>query len=304
MSTLTLRTCAKVNLSLRVMGRRADGFHNVETVLHTVGLWDTVELRLQEAGITLTVEGEAVPADATNLCWKAAQALTEQVRATQGVAIALRKAIPVGAGLGGGSSDAAAVLVGLSRLWNAALPPEELSRLAAEVGSDVPFFLQGGCCLARGRGERLERLPPVAMRLVVVAPERRVPTAQAYAALRRGATLQPRKSLSRATQRMVQAVKSGEAAAVAKVLHNDFEALEMVGIAEALEARAALLEAGCGGALLSGSGSAVFGLLPEQARAEDVVSALRPRWPWVATAQAVPAEMSIMEVQGGEEHAS
>lgn len=294
MNTLTLHPAAKVNLSLRVMGRRSNGFHNVETILHTVGIRDTVQLTAREAGIELRVTGEQVPADASNLCWRAAELLAAQMKVTRGAGIVLHKGIPVGAGLGGASSDAAAVLTGLARLWEVAPGPETMDRLAAEIGSDVPFFLRGGCCLALGRGERLERLPPAALSLVVVAPERRMPTAQAYAALRRGASLAPRKSLSRATQRMLQAVKSGGAAGIAKALHNDFEALEMVGIAEALEAKAALLEAGCLGALLSGSGSAVFGLAPDARAAESIAEQMRARWGWVTPVPTVTAEESVV----------
>ncbi len=301
MKTLTLHTSAKVNLSLRVLGRRSDGFHNVETILHTVGIRDTLELQEREEGIELRVSGEQAPADASNLCWRAGQLLSAQARVTRGVGMVLHKEIPVGAGLGGGSSDAAAALVGLSQLWNVNLAPEVLERLAGELGSDVPFFLHGGCALAMGRGERLERLPPVALSLVVIVPERRIPTVQAYAGLRRGASLAPRKALSRATKRMVEAVRSGEASAVAGALHSDFEALEMVAMKEALEARQALLEAGCLGALLSGSGSAVFGIAPDAVAASGIADRLRERWSWVRVAPTVPAEESRTVAAGGEE---
>jgi 4-diphosphocytidyl-2-C-methyl-D-erythritol kinase len=296
MSTVTVHTCAKVNFSLRVLSRRPDGFHNLESVLHTVGLWDTVELTdLGPAnGVAIAVEGEEAPADETNLCWRAAQLLAERAKTARGVAISLHKGIPAASGLAGGSSDAAATLIGLARLWDLSLGKEELSALAAEVGSDVPFFLLGGCCLALERGEKLEPLPSVPLSLVVVVGERRVPTAKAYAALRRGASLGRRKTLTRATRRALEAAKSGEAASVAAALHNDFEAVDMLGVTEALEAKAALLEAGCLGALLSGSGSAVFGIAPNQAAAGSIATRLRERWDWVSIAPTVSAEQSMM----------
>ena len=170
-----------------------------------------------------------------------------------------------------------------------------MDRVAGEIGSDVPFFLRGGV-LALGRGERLEQLPALALPLVVVAPERRVPTVQAYAALRRGGSLAPRRSLSRATHRMLQAIKSEDMTAVAGALHNDFEALEMVGIAEARKAKADLLEAGCLGALLSGSGSAVFGVASDRAAAAAIAERLRERWEWVSVAPTIPAEESMVVV--------
>jgi len=189
MTGLTIRTSAKVNLCLRVLGRRADGYHEIETVLHTVGLWDRLSLSPipGEPRIALEADTPDVPSDEGNLCWRAADLIARHAKAPDGVAIRLEKSIPVAAGLGGGSSDAAATLVGLARLWELDLAPEEVASLAAQLGADVPFFLRGGCCLARGRGEELDPVPELSAWLVLVVPERRVPTAQAYAALRRGA---------------------------------------------------------------------------------------------------------------------
>jgi 4-diphosphocytidyl-2-C-methyl-D-erythritol kinase len=302
-SSLIVHTCAKVNLSLRVLSRRPDGYHNVETVLHTVGIWDTVQLTDlgPEAGISLRVEGGEAPEDEGNLCWRAAQLLAEHARVGRGVAILLQKAIPAGAGLGGGSSDGAATLVGLTRLWGLTLEREEMLNLAARLGSDVPFFLLGGCCLALERGERLEPLPSVALPLVVVVPEWRAPTAKAYAALRRGASLGRRKTLTGATRRAVVAVRSGDPVEIAGALHNDFEAAELFGVGEALEAKAALMEAGCLGALLSGSGSAVFGIAPDGATAGSIAAHLRERWDWVSIAPTVPAEESMIYSDQGVE---
>jgi 4-diphosphocytidyl-2-C-methyl-D-erythritol kinase len=264
-------------------------------------VWDTLEFSdIGGDEIMLTVAGEEAPADESNLCWRAARALRERAKLTRGVRLSLRKSIPVGAGLGGGSSDAAATLVGLSRLWGLAMPPEELAALAAELGSDVSFFLHGGCAFARERGEKLDPLPSISLPLVVVVPERRVPTEKAYAALRRGASMGRRRTLDRVTRRMLEAVKAPEAGAVAAALHNDFEALDMVGVTEAREAKAELLAAGCLGALLSGSGSAVFGIAPDAGTAGNIAAALRERWPWVSTAPTVAAGESMLVTQEGE----
>lgn len=296
MSGVTVRTCAKVNFCLRVLSRRPDGYHNIESVLHAVGLWDTVRLteRDSEEGISITVQGEPVPTDETNLCWKATRVLQERAKTARGVLISLHKHIPTGAGLAGGSSDAAATLVGLTRLWSLTMTREELLGVAAAVGSDVPFFLLGGCCLARERGEKLEPLPSVALSLVVVVPERRVSTAQAYAALGRGASLRRRRALTGATRRVVEAVTSGAAAGIAAAMHNDFEAVGMLALTEALKAKAALAEVGCLGALLSGSGSAVFGIAPDRTLAESIVRRLRETWAWVSIAPTLSAEESMI----------
>ena len=296
MKSLVVCASAKVNLCLRVLGRRSDGYHEVQTVLHTVGIWDRLHLSPLpgERRIALTVNAPEVPADESNLCWRAAHLLAERAKTPHGVKIDLEKSIPAGAGLGGGSSDAAATLAGLSRMWELDLDPEVLERIGAELGADVPFFLRGGCCLAQSKGEKLKDLPAVDAWLVVVVPERRVLTAQAYAALARGATRGRRRALTRAIQRVVNASGEGDLRALAAALHNDFETLEMAGIAEAREAKSALLQAGCLGALLSGSGSGVFGIAPDRDAAETIAAQLRGRWSWVAAARTLPAGRSLL----------
>jgi len=295
-TSLTVRTCAKVNFCLRVLGRRADGYHNVETVLQTIGLWDQVRLAVLpgDRQIRLQAAPPQVPADETNTCWRAASLLAERARVSDGAVIALEKGIPVGAGLGGGSSDAAATLTGLARLWGLGLSQEELEEIGAQVGADVPFFLRDGCCLARGRGEKLEALSHVALWLVIVVPERRVVTAQAYAALRRGATRGRRRGVTRAVQRTLAAIEVGTPEALASALHNDFEDLPMTGIEEAHQAKAALLEAGCLGAGLAGSGSGAFGIAADRESAERAAARLRASWHWVQVAPTLPPGESML----------
>jgi 4-diphosphocytidyl-2-C-methyl-D-erythritol kinase len=302
LKSVTVDTCAKVNFCLRVLGRRTDGYHEIETVLHTIGLWDRIHLSPlpEEAGIELQVSGEEVPADESNLCWQAARLFLERTACSSGVALSLHKSIPAGAGLGGGSSDAAATLAGLSRLFQPELASRDLGEMAAELGADAPFFLRGGCCLARGRGEKLSPLPDISAWLVLVVPERRVPTAQAYAALARGLSRGRHKKLSRAVQRAVAAVKAGDVAALAQELHNDFEAAAMAGIAEALEAKAALADAGCLGVSLSGSGSAVFGIAPDREAAARAADQVAPRWSQVAVVPTVAGGESLLPSETAE----
>ena len=303
MSRVRVQTCAKVNFCLRVLGRRADGYHNVETVLQTVGLWDRVELAAiaGEKTITIRVDSEEAPADDSNLCWRAAALMIEQAKNDQGVAITLHKSIPVGAGFGGGSSDAAATLVGLARLSNANLSQEQLEAMAAQLGADVPFFLRGGCCLARGKGEKLENLPEIAAWLVIVIPERRVSTAQAYAALQRGATRGRRRELSRPVRKTIEALKQGTPQALAAALQNDFEAAPMGGIEDALRAKAALMEVGCLGASLSGSGSGAFGIAADRESAERAAERLRASWDWVRVAPTMPAGRKLVVAEIAED---
>ena len=166
MTSITLRAHAKINLTLEVLGRRDDGYHEIATVLQTVDLHDTLTLEPAEA-ISLECDIPELQSP-DNLALKAAHLLKEQAGSVGGARITLGKGIPVSAGLGGGSSDAAATLVGLDRLWGLGLIVEELTPLAAELGSDVPFFLHGGTALALGRGERVQPLPPSDLKWVVL----------------------------------------------------------------------------------------------------------------------------------------
>jgi 4-diphosphocytidyl-2-C-methyl-D-erythritol kinase len=184
MGTLELRAHAKVNLTLDVLGKRDDGYHEIASVVQTIGLHDT--LRLESADrITLDCDRPEL-ASPDNLAFRAAAMLKEQTGYGQGAHIHIRKGIPVSAGLGGGSSDAATALVGLNRLWGLGLATEELLPLAARLGSDVPFFLCGGTAMVHGRGELVRPMPPADLEwLVVLSPpiELSDKTASLYAAL-------------------------------------------------------------------------------------------------------------------------
>lgn len=162
MSELRLEAFAKLNLGLKILSQRADGYHEIETLFQTVDLHDTLIMELQEkSGIVLHIDSPwPIAPGRENLVYRAAELITSYTREHHGVRIFLKKRIPVGAGLGGGSSDAAATLVGLNKLWGVQLSDAELHSLALELGSDVPYFLVGGLCRGRGRGELLERLPP------------------------------------------------------------------------------------------------------------------------------------------------
>ena len=181
---LTIPAYAKINLSLEVIGRRDDGYHDIATILQTVNLADTLTIQTADA---LTVECDAPDLSGEgNLAWQAAVALAERAGIAPRARIHIAKRIPVAAGLGGGSADAAAALRGLNRLWGLDLPPEELASVAAGLGSDVPFFLAGGIALATGRGDQLTPLREwLSYELLLVVPASSIPekTPALYAAL-------------------------------------------------------------------------------------------------------------------------
>jgi 4-diphosphocytidyl-2-C-methyl-D-erythritol kinase len=280
---LVYRAPAKVNLLLEVLGRRADGYHELALVFQTVSLEDELEVYPADSDVAVRVEGIPVlPADGTNLVAKAAQVFFEHTRLRGGVSILLRKRIPIAAGLGGGSSDAAATLIALNELYAANLPPEDLAALAASLGSDVPFFLVGGTALGRGRGEVLERLPDLPETwFALVKPGEGLSTGAVY-----GSGLVSFTDGSRA-------LGFGRRGGVgipetARGLFNALEEPAFKLLPECRRIRDELLDAGCLGALVSGSGSTVFGIARDEAAAGE--AALRSARPgrFTAAVKSVP----------------
>ena len=270
---LTLPSFAKINLTLRVHGRRADGYHEIETVLQTITLNDRLTFRALESGeIELACDAPGIPTDDTNLVHRAATALRERFRVTLGASIKLEKQIPAGGGLGGGSSNAAVALVALSHLWGIETSAAELSEIGAALGSDVPFFLSGGTALGTGRGERIEALPDAPLTyLVVVSPPVHVVTAEAYKLLNAPALTK----VGRAVNFYVSREAPDFSVSLREALANDFEPAVPRHYPEIQRARDALTAAGARAAMLSGSGSSVFGVFDSResaARAQEVLN--------------------------------
>jgi len=200
--TVRVQAPAKVNLHLEVLRQRHDGYHEIETILQAVSLFDLVEVTLFEqfAGgepeIGITVEGSRkVPADETNLCWQAARRFCREMRLSGRLEIRLHKEIPVAAGLGGGSSDAAAVLVACDRLFGTKLDAERLEQLGSPLGADVPFFIRGGTALGRGIGTKLSRLPTIRNgQFLIVKPPFELRTVDVYSDLKMGLTVNSAKA--------------------------------------------------------------------------------------------------------------
>jgi 4-diphosphocytidyl-2-C-methyl-D-erythritol kinase len=251
-----------VNLALEVLGKRPDGYHELATVMQTVDLTD--RLVLEDADdLALTTTSAEVPANGGNLALRAAAALREAAKVDRGVRVQLDKRIPVAAGLGGGSSDAAAVLLGLNRLWNLRWPVARLAEVAETLGMDVPFFLKGGVALGTGRGERLAPLAGGPLALVLVNPGTPLSTAAVY-----GRVTPAMYSDGARTRLVVTALRTRKPARVAASLYNGLEAAASEGRPDLRRMRAALVAAGALGALMSGSGPTVFGIARsfEQAR--------------------------------------
>ena len=279
----TERAYAKINLTLDVGAKRADGYHEITSVMQRISLWDTVTVERGTECDSLLCSVPVTEDVNDNLCMKALRVFfTETAMESGGVSITLEKHIPTQAGLGGGSSDAAAVLRALRTLYAPDISDGRLETLAARLGSDVPFFIRGGTQLATGRGEVVSPLPQLAAGwFVVVKPDEGYSTAEMYRRLD-----EPGSVLVRNSRYMQDAVAANNVHAVAVELHNSFERVvpkdsSLRTIKDALRAQGAL------GTLLSGSGSAVFGLFDDQSAAAAAAEALKKTWPWVFVARPV-----------------
>jgi 4-diphosphocytidyl-2-C-methyl-D-erythritol kinase len=264
---------AKINFGLAVHGRRRDGYHDISTIFLKISLVDV--LRFEEIPQQIVVECDHpdVPSDARNLVYRAA-ALLQPLATGRGVRLHLQKAIPVAAGLGGGSSDAAATLLGLNRLWHLRLSRAELLRYAAQLGADVPFFvLPEVAALGRGRGDILEPLVAIPeCILVVVNPRLAVSTAWAYGQLTFGLTAQMNN-----TNILRQHLESGDFASLGKAFFNDLEHAVLPQFPEVQEVKRALRHPGVHGVCMSGSGPTVYALCASSEVAQEVAAAVRQR---------------------------
>jgi 4-diphosphocytidyl-2-C-methyl-D-erythritol kinase len=263
---------AKLNLFLEVLGKRPDGFHDIESLMVTVDLHDTLTFSDDPSGqITLVCDDPSLPTGPTNLVVKAAERLKEATGSTRGARIDLKKVIPAQAGLAGGSSDAAATLVGLNQLWNLGASGETLDRVAATIGSDVAFFRHGPCAVCRGRGEIVEPWPIFEpLHFVLICPPVGVSTADVYRNL-----VPPARP--RSVGEILEALEAGDLGSLGRSLFNRLQP-----VAESLEpslgairgALTMLAGPSLDGSLMSGSGSAYFGLASDRGAAEDAARRL------------------------------
>jgi 4-diphosphocytidyl-2-C-methyl-D-erythritol kinase len=265
------RCYAKVNLTLEILGKRADGFHELASLVHTVNLGD--DLRVEPADELLSrVEGLDIDPE-TNLVARAARLLGVTLNEKRGAELSLVKRIPAAAGLGGGSSDAAATLMGLNTLWGSRLGLSALSRLAEELGSDVPFFLRGGAAVMRGRGEELATLPPrIGQWLVLLVPRHAVQdkTRRLYASL-----LATDFTSGELTRRAAEHLQRGEPLELSDLVNGFERAARSVfpGLSETWQNAERLCQRRF---FLSGAGPALFALAASRADAREQVSALAP----------------------------
>ncbi len=268
---LLVKAPAKINLSLDVLYKREDGFHELEMVMTTVDLADRVELELiKDDRIIIQSQTRFVPDDERNLAYKAAKILKDKFNINTGVSISIEKHIPVAAGLAGGSSDAAAVLRGMNKLWDLGLSIDELAKIGAEIGSDVSFCVYGGTALAKGRGEVITPLPPPPNCWVVLSkPSIGVSTGEVYEHLDVNTVNHP------STQSMVRAIHNGDYESMCNNLGNVLESVTLTRYPEVKNLKEDMKRFGADAVLMSGSGPTVFGLVQHDSRMQRLYNGLR-----------------------------
>jgi 4-diphosphocytidyl-2-C-methyl-D-erythritol kinase len=294
MQAYSLIAPAKINLYLEIIGDRPDGYHELAMILQSIDLADQIDLRSNGTErIRIHCDDPQIPIDSSNLAYKAAALMAEQFPEIYskygGVDITIHKRIPMGAGLAGGSTDAAAVLVGLDLMWKLGLTQIEIRELAARLGSDIPFCVSGGTAIATGRGEQLAPLPSVDFLYAVLAKHRSlaISTPWAYKTYRQqfsGSYVSDRDSLLQRRQRVhsgdiVAAISQHDGQKIGQLLHNDLEKVVLPAHPQVEQLRHTLAQFDPLGVMMSGSGSTVFALVESKAQAEQVRQQLKAALP-------------------------
>lgn len=280
MKSLILKAYAKINVGLRITGQRDDGYHSIKTLYQTVNIYDEVKLNLKdEQGVTFNWQGEKVPDGDDNICSKAATSFFEFIGEEKGVNIELEKTLPVGSGLGGGSSDAACVIRGLNKLLDTKLSIKNMEDIASELGADIPFFIRGGCQYAEGIGDELS---PGELSeewvLLLIVPDIHIDTSWAYEGIH------PLSLTRNINDVNLASFPHNGDAKNRKMFRNDFEPLVFSKYPEIGDIKKSLLKSEAEFASLSGSGSAVFGFYETTEKAEKAMKLVsREHKSWVLT---------------------
>ncbi|QFF97385.1 4-(cytidine 5'-diphospho)-2-C-methyl-D-erythritol kinase [Psychrobacillus glaciei] len=262
---------AKINLTLDVLHKRPDGYHEVEMIMTTVDLSDRIGLERREDGkIHILSVDRFVPTDFRNLAYQAAKILKEMYHVKSGVTIKIEKNIPVAAGLAGGSSDAAATLRGLNTLWSLGLSLDELAQIGTKIGSDVAFCVYGGTALATGRGEKIRELPSPANCWVILAkPTLGVSTADIYGSLKINQIEHPK------TKQMIEAIEKKDFVQMCDSVGNVLENVTLKLYPEVANLKDQMQKFGADAVLMSGSGPTVFGIVQHESRVQRIYNGLR-----------------------------
>ncbi len=272
MQSLTVKTPAKINLTLDILKKRKDGYHEISSIMQAVSLYDEITLTMSESAslgniIEITGSSTEIPYDNRNIAYKSASEYLKKNNITgKKVSVYIKKNIPVSAGLAGGSSNAAGVLYSLNKIFDGLCDEGTLNEIASKIGSDVPFILTGGTAFASSRGEILEKLPTPELNIVLVKPKNIAVSAKdAYESY----SAQRLKIFKGASEEMSSAIKKHERDKIPVLLYNDLEIPVFKMHSEIMQTKEKLIESGCLNALMSGSGSAVFGIYAKKPNSDD-----------------------------------
>lgn len=271
MNEYQMKAYAKINLGLDVVGRLDNGYHEVKMVMQTVGICDVLSFEKADAGITMTTDSGELPTDENNLIYKAAKLMFETYKIPGGIRIHLQKSIPIAAGMAGGSTDAAATMKGINRLFDLGCSLRELMELGVKIGADVPYCVLGGTALAEGIGEILTPLPPAPECFLLVAkPDINVSTKYVYEHLdAEGVTVHPD------IDGMVQAIEEGSLQGILNRMGNVLENVTVKAHPVIDELKERMRELGAVGSMMSGSGPTVFGIFLEEAKAQEACDRIK-----------------------------
>lgn len=271
MNTIQLKAKAKINLSLDVLGKRRDGYHELKTIMQTVELHDIVTLEATEKDIQIICDKGYVPTDENNTAWKAANLLMQKYGIKKGVRIHIRKNIPVAAGLAGGSADAASVLKGMNLLYKLGMNENELMEAGLRIGADVPFCIRGGTVLAEGIGEKLTPLKCLdGVDIIIIKPKVSVSTAWVYKNLDMS-TINVRPD----TDKLINAIEEKNLDFLSENMKNVLETVTLSKYEIVNKIKSRLIECGALGSMMSGSGPSVFGIFKDSSSAEKAYRILK-----------------------------
>ena len=276
MNKIKINSYSKINLTLNILSRREDGYHEIETIIQSINLADQVIITKEKEGIKIKCNHPEVPVNANSLAYRSAEKIINRYGIKKGVKIEIEKKIPLASGLAGGSANSATILIGINKLFSLNLSNEDLRGIGEELGMDVPFFIQNGTALAYQRGEKLIPLssinPPLWM--IILNPGFNISTNWAYNNL----DLDSIKREKNNTKAMLKALKEGKSQEIAKNLFNSFESLIIKKYPEVGRIKNRLIEEGVLSALMSGSGPTVFGITQNKEEALKIYEKLKPEY--------------------------
>ena len=276
MKKIQINSYSKINLTLNVLKKRKDGYHEIESIMQSVNLADKVIITEKREGITVKCNNPQVPVDINSLAYKTAEKILNKYRIKRGVKIEIDKKIPLASGMAGGSANSATILVGINKFFDLKLRNEELWGIGEELGMDVPFCIQNGTALAYHKGEKLTPLLPLNPFLwaIIINPDFKISTQWAYNNINIGKN----KTTMNNTRNMLNALKVGTPEEIAKNLFNSFESVIIKKYPEIEKVKDRLIEEGALGALMSGSGPSVFGIAKSQEEALKIYKKLKSEY--------------------------